>query len=344
MDNQNTTVLVTGGTGFLASHCILQLLQQNYKVKTTIRTSAKKDKVLNMLKNGVIQNFENLSFVEADLTQDKNWDIATENCDYVLHVASPIHLKLPKHEDEMIRPAVEGTLRILKASENSGVKRVVMTSNFGAVGYSNKNPNDIITEKNWTDPNEKGLSAYNKSKVMAEEAAWEFIKNSNGEMELSVINPVGIFGPALDKDLSSGFDLLKRMIDGTLKAIPKLVLGIVDVRDAADLHIRAMINPKAAGERFLALSDGTFSLPQIAELLRKEMPEISGKISKKILPNWQVKLAALFNENAKAIAPMLGINRNASNEKAKTLLGWKPRSKEEAILETVKNMLYFQNI
>lgn len=344
MYNQNTTILVTGGTGFLGAHCILQLLQQGYKVKTTIRTSSKKDKVLNMLKNGGIEHFENLSFVEADLTLDKNWDAAVDNCDYVLHVASPIHLQLPKHEDEMILPAVEGTLRVLQAAQKANVKRVVMTSNFGAVGYSSKNPNEIITEKNWTDPKEKGLSAYNKSKVMAEKVAWEFMKNKGGAMEFSVVNPVGIFGPALDKDLSSGFDLLKKIIDGSMKAIPNLVLGIVDVRDAADLHIKAMTNPKAAGERFLALSDGTFSLPQIANLLREKMPEISGKISKKGVPNWQVKLAALFNDHAKAIAPMLGVNRNASNDKAKTFLGWKPRTKEEAILETVKSMIHFQNI
>ncbi|MDH6250614.1 nucleoside-diphosphate-sugar epimerase [Chryseobacterium sp. H1D6B] len=344
MKNLNITVLVTGGTGFLGAHCILQLLQQGYKVKTTIRTSSKKDKVLNMLKNGGIQHFENLSFIEADLTQDKNWDTAVENCDYVLHVASPIHLKLPKHENEMIFPAVQGTLRVLNAAKKAQVKRVVMTSNFGAVGYSVKNSNEPITEKNWTDPNEKGLSAYNKSKIMAEKAAWDFMKNDGGDMELSVINPVGIFGPALDKDLSSGFELLKRMIDGNLKAVPKLVLGIVDVRDAADLHLKAMTDPKAAGERFLALSDGTFSLPQIAALLRKKMPEISGKISTKVLPDWLVKLTALFNENAKTIAPMLGINRNASNEKAKTHLGWKPRTKEEAVLETVKSMIYFKNI
>jgi nucleoside-diphosphate-sugar epimerase len=189
MENLNTTVLVTGGTGFLGAHCILQLLQQGYKVKTTIRTSSKKDKVLNMLKNGGIQHFENLSFIDADLTQDKNWDTAVEHCDYVLHAASPIHLKLPKHENEMILPAVEGTLRVLNAAKKAHVKRVVMTSNFGAVGYSVKDPNEIITEKNWTDPNEKGLSAYNKSKIMAEKAAWNFMKNDGGDMELSVINP-----------------------------------------------------------------------------------------------------------------------------------------------------------
>jgi nucleoside-diphosphate-sugar epimerase len=134
------------------------------------------------------------------------------------------------------------------------------------------------------------------------------------------------------------------MIDGNLKAIPKLVLGIVDVRDVADLHLKAMTNPKAAGERFLALSDGTFSLPQIADLLRKKMPEISRKISAKVLPDWLVKVTALFNENARTIAPMLGVNRNASNEKAKTQLGWKPRTKEEAVLATVKSMIHFQNI
>lgn len=338
------TVLVTGGSGFVGSHTIVQLLQKGYKVKTTIRSIAKKHLVIEMIKNGGIHSFENLSFIEADLSDDKNWDIATENCNYVMHIASPIHLSIPKDENEMIRPAVDGTLRVLKAAKKSKVKRVVMTSNFGAVGYSHKDPSKLITEESWTDPNEKGLSAYNKSKVYAEHAAWEFIKNEGGNLELTVINPVGIFGPALDAKLSSGFELLRNVLNGTMKRIPNLQLAIVDVRDLVDLHIKAMESNEANGQRFLALSGGTITLPEIAKFIKEKRPDATRNTSTKRLPDWQVRLAALYNSQAKALAPMLGINRNASNEKAKKILGWQPRSNEEALLATVDSLVEFQNL
>jgi nucleoside-diphosphate-sugar epimerase len=329
---KNTLVLVTGGTGFVGIYTILQLLQKGYKVKTTIRSLKRKDDIIAMLRRGGILSFENLFFVEADLTKDDNWDEAVKNCTYVLHIASPIFLALPKDENEMIRPAVDGTLRVLNAARGAGVKRVVMTSNFGAVGYSHKDPQIPITEAEWTDPNEKGLSSYNKSKVMAERAAWDFIRREGGGLELSVINPVGIFGPALSADLSSGFELVKNLLDGSMKAIPKLSLNIIDVRDVADLHIRAMISPDAKGQRFLALAGGKISLPEIAILLKEKMPDIAGKISEKSLPDWLLRIAALFNPKAKAIASMMKASRNVSNEKARKVLGWLPMANNEPSL------------
>lgn len=342
--NNNKTVLVTGGSGFVGVHCILHLLNAGYPVRTTLRSMKRKQEVLDMLTHGGATSLEQLSFVETDLTKDANWEEAVKGCTYVLHVASPIFLSVPKHEDEMIRPAVDGTIRVLKAARNAGVKRVVMTSNFGAVGYSHKDRSRPITEESWTDPNEKGLSAYNKSKVYAERAAWEFITKEGGDLELTVVNPVGIFGPSLGPDLSSGFELLKKLLDGSMKVIPHMTMGIVDVRDVADLHLRAMENPAAKGQRFLCLAGGTLSLPQIAMLLKEKMPAVSKQISSKTMADWVVRLAALFNPLAKAIAPMLGIYRNASNEKAKTLLGWQPRSNEEAILAAVQSMVEFKNI
>ena len=344
MENKET-VLVTGGTGFVGVHCILQLLQKGYNVKTTLRSLKRKDEVIEMLKTGGITSFDNLAFIETDLTKDDNWDEAVKDCDYVLHVASPIFLSLPKDENEMIRPAVDGALRVLKAARNAGVKRVVMTSNFGAVGYSHKNPNDEITETDWTDPNEKGLSSYNKSKVMAERAAWDFIKNEGGELELSVINPVGIFGPSLGPDISSGFELLRNLLNGSMKAIPNLTMNIIDVRDVADLHIRAMINPEAKGQRFLALAGGKISMPEIALLIKKEMPEVAHSISTKRLPDWLVSLTGLFSPQAKNIASMLRANRNTSNAKAREVLGWKPLSNnEEAIMASIESMIKYKVI
>lgn len=347
MENLETRkwVLVTGGTGFVGVHAILQLLEKGYKVKTTLRSIHRKDEVIEMLKTGGIDSFENLQFIEADLTKDTNWDEAAKGCEYVLHIASPILLVLPKDENEMIRPAVDGTLRVLKAARNAGVKRVVMTSNFGAVGYSHKDHNTEITEEDWTDPNEKGLSSYNKSKAMAERAAWNFIKKEGGGLELSVINPVGIFGPSLGADMSSGFELIKNLLDGSMKTIPNLTLNIIDVRDVADLHIRAMTNPAANGQRFLALAGGKISMPQIAALLKEKMPEVAQNVPSKTIPNWLVHFTALFNQKAKAIAPMLRTSRNVSNRKAKEILGWNPiTNNEEAILASVKSMIKFGNI
>lgn len=340
-ENSTKQVLVTGGSGFVAIHCIAQLLEQGYKVKTTLRSIKKKDAVLEMLKvAGVIQS-DRIEFIEADLTSDLHWNKAVENCTYVLHVASPIFLRAPKHEDEMIRPAVDGTLRVLKAARNAGVKRVVMTSNFGAVGYSHTDTTKIITEECWTDPNEKGLSIYNKSKVLAERAAWDFLKTEGGNLELSVINPMAILGPSFGPDLSSGFELLKKVLDGSMKRIPNITLGIVDVRDVADLHLRAMTAPAANGQRFLALSGGILSLPEIALLLKKNLPAIALKVSTRTVPDWVIRIAALFNPVAKNIAPMLSRYRNASNKKAKKLLGWKPRSNEEAILATAESLVKY---
>ena len=195
MENKET-VLVTGGTGFVGLHAIHQLLQKGYKVKTTVRDLNRKAEVLEAIKNAGIAS-PDIEFIKADLSKDENWNEAARSCRYVLHIASPFFALTPKDENEMIRPAVDGTLRVLKAAKNAGVKRVVITSNFGAVGYSHKDPNTVITEKEWTDPNQKGLPAYHKSKVLAERAAWDFIKNEGGDLELAVINAVFILGPSL---------------------------------------------------------------------------------------------------------------------------------------------------
>jgi dihydroflavonol-4-reductase len=342
--NSKEQVLVTGGTGFVGAHCIVQLLQKSYRVKTTVRSLSRKNEVLVMLQNGGIDSFDHIQFIEADLTKDDNWDKAVEDCDYVLHVASPIGLSIPKDENDMIIPAVEGTLRVLKAAKAACVKRVVMTSNFGAVGYSHADTSTIITEEDWTNPNEPGLSAYNKSKVLAERAAWEFIQNEDDAMELTVINPMGIFGPSLGPDLSSGFELLKKVLDGSLKRIPNITLGIVDVRDVADLHIRAMTHPAAGGQRFLALAGGILSLPEIAHLLKDNLGNDAVMVSTKKMPDWIVRIAAWFNPVAKNILPQLGRYRNASNEQAKSVLGWQPRSNKEAILATAESLIKYGTV
>ena len=335
MENSET-VLVTGGTGFVGAHCILQLLKKGFNVKTTLRYINKKTEVIEMLKTGGITSFENLKFIETSLTKDDNWDEAMKGCKYVLSVASPVFFTLPEDENEMIRPAVEGIIRVLKAARNAGVKRVVMTSNFGAVGFSNKNPDTQTTEGDWTDPDEKGLSAYEKSKLLAERAAWDFIEREGGNLEFSTINPVAILGPSLGNHVSGSFHLL----DGSMKALPDMFLNIVDVRDVADLHIRAMTNPEAKGQRFIASADGKISMSEIALLIKNKMPDVAKKVSLKILPDWLVYSASLFSKEAKGGVLFLKMNRNVSNEKAKKVLGWTPiANNEETILASLESMI-----
>jgi nucleoside-diphosphate-sugar epimerase len=344
MENKET-VLVTGGTGFVGLHVIYQLLQKGYKVKATVRDLNRKNEVFEALKTAGIKSADDLDFVKVDLLKDDNWDEAAKDCTYVLHVASPMPAVMPKDENELIRPAVDGTLRVLKAAKNAGVKRVVVTSNFGAVGYSVKDPNTLITEKEWTDPNKKGLPAYHKSKVMAELAAWDFIKNEGGKLELAVLNPVFILGPSLGPDFSGSFHILEMLLSGAMKAVPNINFNIIDVRDVADLLIRAMINPEAKGQRFIALAGGSISFPQIAEVLKRKLPNVSQKVTTKVLSDWIIRIAALFNAQAKGAAALLGINRKVSNEKARKVLGWKPiANNEEAIVAAVESMVKFGKV
>ncbi|UOB17482.1 SDR family oxidoreductase [Abyssalbus ytuae] len=334
------TVLVTGGTGFLGAHTIIQLLQQGYKVKTTIRSLKRKEDVLEMLKNGGITSFNNLEFTEADLIKDTHWNDAVKDCKYVLHIASPFPSGEPKDENELIIPAKEGTLRVLRAAQKAGVKRVVMTSSFASIGYSINPDNHVFTEQDRTDPHTK-IGAYIKSKTLAEQAAWDFIKTQGNALELTVINPVGMFGPVLGKDFASSVQLVQHLMSGKTPAVPKVYFGIVDVRDAADLHIRAMISEEAKNQRFLACADDGTSLPEIATILRLQHNEFTKKVTKKILPNWLVKILSYFKPELKLVASQVGIIKTISNEKAKKVLGWKPRNKEVIITDTADSLIKF---
>jgi nucleoside-diphosphate-sugar epimerase len=291
-----------------------------------------------MLKTGGAEPGEALSFVDADLMSEAGWPEAVAGCDYVLHVASPFPTGMPKYEDELIIPARKGALRVLRAAKDAGVKRVVMTSSFAAIGYGHKPTDQPFSEKDWTDPSVGNLSAYVKSKTLAELAAWDFIAREGGNLELSVVNPVGIFGPILGPDYSSSIRIVEQLMNGTMKRLPALSFGIVDVRDVADLHLRAMTHPAASGERFLA-SAGLMSLQEVAILIKERMGEPAQQVSTKGMSDWMVKLASLFNPVAASIVPDLGKVRESTSEKAKSVLGWEPRSKEEAIIATAESLV-----
>jgi len=333
----NEVVLVTGGSGFIGSHCILQLLNSGYRVRTTVRTLDREQEVRAMLEAAGADATGRLSFVEADLLSDAGWAAAVAGCDYVLHVASPFPPGLPKNEDELIIPAREGALRVLRAARDAGVKRVVLTSSFAAVGYGQKITDRPFSEENWTDPNQK-IGAYVKSKTIAERAAWDFIEREGGALELSVVNPVGVLGPVLGKDYSTSIQLVQRLLDGTVPGIPNLSFALVDVRDVADLHLRAMTHPAARGERFIAVAGESMAMREIAKVLRDHLGQTARRVPTRVIPNWIVRLSALFDQSLAQIVPELGIIKPVTNEKARRLLGWEPKSNEEAVLATAKSL------
>jgi len=334
-----STILVTGGSGFIGSHTILQLLAAGHQIRTTIRNLKREGDVRAMLKEGGAQTGDRLSFVAADLTNDAGWPEAVAGCEYVLHVASPLPERVPKDENELIVPAREGTLRVLRASRDAGVKRVVLTSSFAAVGYGHKQRNEPFTEQDWTDPNCGDVLPYTKSKTLAEHAAWNFMAAEGGNLELSVINPVGVFGPVLGPDYSASILIVQRMMDGAMPGAPRLYFGIVDVRDVADLHIRAMTHPAAKGERFLAVAGDSMSMLEIAKVLKNRTGAYAKRVPSREVPNWMVRLIAIKDPAAKQLLPELGKKKNATNEKAKRLLGWTPRSNEEAIVATAESLV-----
>jgi nucleoside-diphosphate-sugar epimerase len=334
-----STVLVTGGSGFIGAHTILQLLADGHQVRTTVRSLKREGDVRAMLKIGGVEAGNRLSFIAADLEKDAGWREAVAGCEYVLHVASPLPPSVPKNEDELIVPAREGTLRVLRASRDAGVKRVVLTSSFAAIGYGYKSRTTSFNETDWTDLDGEVVAPYQKSKTLAERAAWDFIAKEGAALELSVVNPVGVFGPVLGPDYSASILIVQRMMDGALPGAPQLYFGVVDVRDVADLHIRAMTHPAAKGERFLAVAGDFMSMLDIAKVLKARMGAAGKKAPTRELPNWLVRIAALRDPAIRLILPELGKLKNASNEKAKRLLGWAPRSNEESIVATAESLV-----
>jgi nucleoside-diphosphate-sugar epimerase len=332
------TVLVTGGSGFIGSHCILQLLAQGHDVYTTVRNPAREGETRALLKQGGAEPGERLKFFAADLNGDVGWAEAVTGCDYVLHVASPFPGGVPKSESELIVPARDGALRVLKAAREAGVKRVVLTSSFAAIGYGRKPQSAPFDETSWTDPNGPGVSAYAKSKTIAERAAWDYVARQNGHIELSVVNPVGVFGPVLGPDYSTSVLLVQRLMDGAMPGCPKLCFGGVDVRDVADLHLRAMTDPAAKGERFLAVSGDFLSMLEIAQVLKARMGEAAKRVPMRELPNWMVWMASLFDPAVKLLLPELGKRKNATGAKAERMLGWAPRPVADAIAATAESL------
>ncbi|MBM7505970.1 SDR family oxidoreductase [Agromyces aurantiacus] len=341
-------VVVTGGTGFVGIHCVLRLLagggggtsgdgDDAPRVRATVRDAARADDLRALVRLGG-GDPERVEVAAADLLDDAGWRDALAGATHVLHVASPFPARQPRDERRLIEPARDGTLRVLRAARDAGVRRVVVTSSFAAVGYG-AHPGRPFTEDDWTDPDRPGLTAYVRSKTLAERAAWEFVDREGGGLELSVVNPVGVFGPALGADLSSSLLLLQVLLDGRIPAVPRGSVNAVDVRDVADLHVRAMRHPDAAGERFLAVSGDAFTYAELAALLRAELGHAARRVPTRTIPDWVIRAGAAFSADLRGLVADLGSRKDASHDKAARVLGWDPRPREEAVLASARSLI-----
>jgi nucleoside-diphosphate-sugar epimerase len=310
-------VLVTGGSGYLGTQLIAALLRDGRQVRATVRSLQSEGDVRAAVRRGGADDSQ-LELVTAELTADAGWAAAVAGCEEVHHVASPMIQS--EDADEVIVPARDGTLRVLRAARDAGTRRVVLTSSFAAVGYSPK-PGAEYTEADWTDPDTPGLPLYPRSKAIAERAAWDFVEHEGGDTELVVVNPTFILGPALTAQARSSLQLTKAMLDGTMPVLRRQRFGVADVRDVADLHIRAMAAPGAAGQRYLALADGpTISFLQMAQILRERLGPLAERVP--------------TEEAAGPEPPRLVIH----NDRAKQELGWRPRPAETTIVETAESL------
>lgn len=331
-------VLVTGGTGFIAQYCMLALLNAGYRVRTTVRSLEREGEVREHLRTGGVEAGDRLSFVVANLTDDAGWAEAAAGCTYVMHGASPTPSGDQTREEDWIGPAVDGNLRVLRAARDAGVKRVVLTSAFGAIGVGHKpGHRRPFDETDWSDLT-GDVAPYQKSKTLSERASWDFIAREGNGLELASVNPVAVYGPALGADFSHSIRLISNMLEGQPGCL-NVNSCCVDVRDVADLHLRAMIDPAAKGERFLATSGKSMWMIEVAELLRERFGKAAEKVSTQVWPDEQVRIAGETNEQLKGVVPLLNYDMSASGEKAERLLGWAPRPKEEAIVASAESLI-----
>ena len=332
-------VLVTGASGFIAEHCIIELLKNGYAVKGSLRSMNREEEVRNAIKTEIEDS--NLEFCKLDLLEDAGWEDAMWDCDFVMHVASPFVIEDPKDENDLIRPAKEGTLRALKAAKKAGIKRIVVTSSVAAVNSHMKSGTSDHTT--WTDINSKYVTPYQKSKTIAEKAAWDFINNQddNNKLEMAVINPGGVMGPQLGNDLDgASTQIVTQLITGQFPMIPALSFPFIDVRDVAILHLKAMITPEANGKRFIAAHTKPAWMYEVAEVLSKAGYD---KIKLKKAPSFLLKLIGLVDKKTKSLVPMLDKYVPTDNSQTVDILKWEPMPWDQAFIEHAKSIEAIKN-
>jgi dihydroflavonol-4-reductase len=338
MTGPDGSVLVTGGTGFLGGWCIAQLLEQGREVRTTVRDLGREQAVRETIKAAGVDAESRLKVLAADLLSDAGWDDAVAGCRYVLHVASPFPPTQPRDPQELIVPARDGALRVLRAALAAGVERVVLTSSVAAIRASRaSSPQSPCTEADWTDGNDPNRTPYVRSKTLAERAAWDFVREAGATERLATINPGAIIGPSLNQDHSYSLQAIERLLTG-MPAVPRIGFTFVDVRDVADLHIRAMTDPDAGGERFIA-TDQWLWMAEVAAILRERLGDAASKVPTRVAPDFLIRLMARFDGSIRSIVGDLGKQAWISSDKARATLGWTTRPVETSIEDTARSLL-----
>jgi nucleoside-diphosphate-sugar epimerase len=331
-------VLLTGVSGFLGGHIALALLKAGFTIRGSTRNPAKADQVrATLVKAGA--DVSAVEFATLDLTSDVGWAEAAQGCRYLMHTASPFVISMPKDKMELIGPAIAGTERALRAGLAAGVARIVLTSSFAAIGYGHdKARTTPFTPKDWTNLQGRGLNAYVESKTLAERRAWDVMKEAGREKDLAVVNPTLILGPLLDEDPGTSALLIKRLLNGSFPALPRLSFMAVDVRDVADAHVAALTKAEAGGRRF-PLGEGPVSLKNLADMLRARFPEHAGKIPSRTLPDWAMRIVALVDSDARSNLGELGVVKRLDSSDAIALLGHKMISPERALIATAESLI-----
>jgi nucleoside-diphosphate-sugar epimerase len=335
-EGDGKTVLVTGGSGYLGGWCIVELIRRGYRVRTTIRNPAREPEVHDAVASQV-DPAHHLTVHHADLMSDDHWDNVIEGCDYVLHVASPFPPKQPKDPDELIVPAREGTLRVLGKALDHDVQRIVVTSSIAAVRLAKGGEKRTLNEDDWTDPDSPDLTPYVRSKTIAELAAWDLARERGAEDRLAVINPGAIIGPVLHEDLSYSLQAVERLLKGS-PGVPRLGFNFVDVRDVADLELRAMTSPEAGGKRFIAVTEWVW-MADAGKILKERLGDRASKVPTRTIPDVLVRGMALFDGGIKSIIGTLGKRSDISSERARTELGWSPRPIDDTIAESGESLI-----
>lgn len=335
-----SNVLVTGGSGFIAGHVITQLLDRGHSVRATIRSLRKEDAVRSVLRDSGVTRDDALTFVEADLMQDAGWPAAVAGMDFVIHLASPIHTGRVKHENEVIAPARDGALRVLRAARDAKVRRVVLTSAFHAVGFGHGHIDHVFTEDDWTPLNGPGVDVYGRSKILAERAAWDFIEKEGRGLELTTILPVAVMGPVMGSDISGANHIVQNSLNGRMPGYPNMFVPIVDVRDVAAVHVAAMTASGAVGERFLVTTgEPAIAMMEIGAILKRELGTQAANVPTRSIPNFVVRASALFLDEYKSVAADLGYVKRVSPTKTREILGITPRPARDAIVAAGSSML-----
>lgn len=332
-------VLVTGGSGFIGGHVILELLAHGHLVRTTVRSLDREEAVRASLAEAGMTAGGALEFVPADLTGDEGWPDAMDGVDHVIHVASPVMPGHVEDEQSLIVPAREGALRVLRAARDGGVRRVVLTSAFHAVAWGHPHDDHVFTEKDWTVLDGPGTDAYGRSKTLAEQAAWDFVAAEGEGLELTTMLPVAVMGPVVGAKVSGANHVVQRLLTGQVPGLLNIYFPVVDVRDIAAAHVTAMTAPGAAGERFLLAGDSPLSMGEIADTLRTRIGQAAARVPTESIADDAVRARAAVDPALRSTVAELGYVRRFSTEKARRTLGWDPRPSKDAVVAAGRSMI-----